>query len=594
MGQAYNKWYVPRARFFGGGGEREFPMRDRNYWTDFGRRRISRRTALRGAAIGLAGLAGAALVGCSSDDDEGAGNGDAPPSAATGTAAPGATQAPTSAPVSSINYGGKLQVAVGNDPRGLDPHISIGGGDHKYFWMMTDGLVQYDREGVPDPSLSLAENWEIVDGATIRFTLREGIKFHDGEPFNADAVKRNYERILDPDVGSSAFAQMKVIESIDVVDDRTVSLTLDAPNAAFITLLGDRGGQMLSPNTFEDEDIRKADHPVGTGAFIFNEWVRDSSVLVDKNPEYWRKDTAGNALPYLDQIETLTIPDFNVAEANLESGDVHIIAPSLSRIGELEDSGNWQVEEFQGSAWSGMYLNTTLAPTDDLNFRKALAYSIDREAENEAIFFGRYVTEERPGPFSPAYKWMYPGSLDNAPKYDPAEAAKFLAASRYADDPKFTTVHNTRASTATRAALWQDFFDEIGIQMETIPLTNPGERMYVIRDVNASGPVGFSLRADPDGVASETLHTDGFYNPGHADAAEFQKLNEAIAAARSTYDLEERKDLYRDVAELAAGLVVQIYTGYSVTYRVAEEQVQNFGSIFGAEGKDRFAELWLA
>jgi ABC-type transport system substrate-binding protein len=559
-------------------------MRPNSFWT----RRTSRRALLRGSGAGLAGLAGAVLIGCGDDDESGSGSNGTPTATSEPGGGGGQTATTTVAPTGGIKRGGTVRATTGSEPLGsLNPHRGQGGGDHKFFWTMFEGLAQYNRDGVPDPNLSLAEEWEIVDPTTIRFTLREGVKYHDGTELKADDIKYNIELVQSEDYNSAARGQMLPIQEVEIVDDRTPVFHLEKPNSALITLLGDRGGQVVSPTALEKgiEDFDR--NPVGgTGPFRFVEWVEDTRVVVEANPEYWRNGEDGSPLPYMERLEFLVVPDANVQLANFEAGDVDIVPPPLSSLDALEAGEQYAIEEFVGSSWSGLYFNTALAPTDDVNLRRAMAYAIDREAENEAINFGRYQIAT--GIITPATTWAYE-PVPNAPYFDLDKAREFLAQSNYPDGAKVTCTISTSQAYATRGALWQDMLKEINVELELIPLQTFTNRMWVVGDVN-SLLAGFSLRADPDGTIGEVVHSEGFYNAGHAENPE---LDTAIENARETYDLEERKMWYQEVEKILADEVYDIYSTYSSQYRAFQPRVQNVSTIFGAEGKDRYVDLWV-
>lgn len=559
------------------------PRRRREVFTGYGRRKISRRAALRGFAVGSAGLAAAALIGCGDDDDD---DDDGGP--AGGGGGGGATATATGTAATPTRSGGSLVHGVGTQVlNSLDPHAGQSGGEHKFFWTMFDSLVDYNPSGAPDPAYSLAESWEIVSPTEITFTLREGVKFHNGEDFNAEVVKWNVERVQDPATKSAAAGQMAPIQTVSVIDDRHVSFTLDRPNGALLTLLGDRGGQQLPPVATEAAGDQFGLNPVGTGAFRFKEWVQDSHIEVERNPEYWRLDASGVQLPQLDTLRWQIIPEASVLLANFKAGDVDIITPASSQLDEIEADDRFQVTSFVGTGWSGMYFNTAMPPTDDVNFRRAIAWAIDREAINDAIFFGRAEVRERMGIITPAIAWAYPGPVEGAPEFDLDRARQYLAASAYPDGTSFRVVTGTSTTYAARAELWQSMLREIGIDMQFEQATDFTNQMWVERNSNAL-LAGFSLRADPDGTIGEVVHSEGFYNAGHSPNAD---LDEAIELARSSYDLEERAEHYLTVEKILADQVYDVYASYGVGYRAAATKVGAFASIFGAEGKERYDEL---
>ena len=451
---------------------------------------------------------------------------------------------------------------------------------------MFDGLVSYDRQGVPTADLSLAEKWEVADPTTIRFQLRKGINFHDGTPFNAEAVKFNIDRVKNADTKSSAAGQMAIVDKVDVPDQLTAVFHLTAPDAALLTLLGDRGGQIVSPtavNKVGNDAFDRA--PVGTGAFTFAEWATDARVRVKRNPNYWRKGADGQLLPYLDEIEWQIIPDQTVQLASLDSGQVDQIAPPVSSLDDMEKGGKYNLTKFVGSSWSGIYYNLKMEPTNDVNLRLAIAYAIDREAENKTIFFNRYAIGS--GIITPALQWVYQ-SVPNAPTFDLQKAKAFLAKSKYPNGAKITMTTSTAATDATRGALWQQFLKPLNIDVQVMQEKDYTNQMWVNQSRNTL-LAGFSLRADPDGTISEVVSTDGFYNAGHVPNPE---LDAAIKAARETYDQAQRKSLYAKVEAILVNNPYDVYSLYSSAYEAANKTVGNLDIVFGAEGKQRYVELY--
>ena len=484
--------------------------------------------------------------------------------------------------------GGRLIHGLGAGAlNNLDPSTGQSGGEHKHFWTMFDSLVDYNANGEPDPAYSLAESWEIESPTKITFTLRPGVKFHNGEEFNAEVVRWNVDHIQDPATKSAAAGQMAPIQNVEVVDDLHVNFELERPNGALLTLLGDRGGQQLPPVAAEAAGDQFGLAPIGTGAFKFKEWVQDSHIEIERNEDYWRTDMAGIQLPYLDSLRWQIIPESSVLLANFKAGDVDVMTPASSQLDELEADEDVQLARFVGSGWSGMYFNTALAPTDDVNFRLAIAHAIDRGAINDSIFFGRNEVRENMGIITPALPWAFPGPIDGAPEFDLEKAKAFLAASGYPEGAQFRVVVGTSATYAARAELWQSMLREINIDMQFEQASDFTNQMWVQFNANAL-LAGFSLRADPDGTIGEVAHSGGFYNAGHVPNA---ALDEAIELARSSYDLEERAAHYRTVEEILAREAYGVYAAYSVQFRAARNKVGNFDSIFGAEGKERYEEL---
>ena len=296
--------------------------------------RLNRRTFLRGvAAAGATSVIGALLAACGSSKAT-----DTPkPAAATTGAAPAATTgsvAATSAPAAAAasapaattgtspttaapaataagsgttatqatsagtpKKGGALKAEINSDVQNLDPLASSLLVDRQVLYNIYDSLVAIDKDLKIIPSLALS--WEQPDPKTYIFKLRQGVKYHDGTDFNADSVKWNIDRYL-TDKKSTRVAEIGFIQTTEVVDPYTVKFNLKAPFAPLLANLSDRAGMMLSQKAVEagGQDFTRKPIGGGTGAFKFVEWVKDDHVNLARNPTYWKKDAAGNQLPF--------------------------------------------------------------------------------------------------------------------------------------------------------------------------------------------------------------------------------------------------------------------------------------------------------
>src|SRR5918997_1628765 len=212
---------------------------------------------------------------------------------------------------------GTLFVALEAEPPELDPNLSSAYVDRQGMASLYDKLVDIDEQGEIVPML--AESYEVSDDELVyTFQLREGVKFHDGTPFNAEAVKFNLERYQEKD--SVRSTEVEPIESVEVVDEYTVRVTLSEPFAPFLAVLTDRAGIIASPRAIEENNGRISEDPVGTGPFEFVERVRGDHITVKKNQDYWRE-----GVPKLDKIIYRGIDDENVQYQNLQSGELDLI-----------------------------------------------------------------------------------------------------------------------------------------------------------------------------------------------------------------------------------------------------------------------------
>jgi peptide/nickel transport system substrate-binding protein len=332
--------------------------------------RVSRRRMLGYAG---AGATAAFLAACGGSSNNSTSGNQSPPTG-TRAAAQATALANAQGQVSTFqngSTGGKLKVGVTLEPGTLDTAVPLSGGDTVFLATMYNPLLTLDHF-VPNPQLSLAEKYEVVDPTTLAFTLRQGVKFHDGTDFNAEAVKWNLTRILDPATKSAARSSLTDIDRIEAPDQNTVRLVLKQPNAAILTSLGTvYGGGMASPTAVQKSGKDFTSHPVGTGPFVFGEWVPGSHVTVKRNPNYWEKDGAGKQLPYVDEITIQAIQDDTVRYANLQTGDVHMAGINTKDWAAAEK--NSDLVGIKGLPGIGvpsvLVFNLDKAPANNLNIR---------------------------------------------------------------------------------------------------------------------------------------------------------------------------------------------------------------------------------
>src|SRR5579884_2990261 len=303
--------------------------------------RISRRALLLGAAGSTLGATAAGWVGT------------------PGAGAQGARR------------GGTLRVALESDPPNMDPHRSTAAVDRQVFQNLYDKLVDTDEKLNVVPML--ATSWSIsADAKVYTFRLRSGVTFHDGTPFNAEAVKYNFERMRDPNFPSARRSEIGPIKDVVVVDPLTVRIVLDRPYSPLLYVLTDRAGMMVSPAAARREGVNFALRPVGTGPFRFVEKIPQDHITLERNPNYWVKGQ-----PHLDRIVYRPIVDDNARVASLKSGDTDIISVvPLPQIRQLkkeaaQPGARFQLIERGPFAWNGIWLNVTKPHFDNKLLRQA-------------------------------------------------------------------------------------------------------------------------------------------------------------------------------------------------------------------------------
>ncbi|MDN4495013.1 ABC transporter substrate-binding protein [Ureibacillus aquaedulcis] len=318
----------------------------------------------------------------------------------------------------------------GGDSVSLDPAIVTDGESFKVTENVYETLLNF---GEQDTTINpgLAKEWEVSeDGLTYTFHLQEGVKFHDGTDFNAEAVVKNVERWKGgAEEQFYYFHSMfkaegeDIIASVEAVDELTVVFTLSRPQAPFLKNIAMSPFAIASPTAFEAAGESFGDNPVGTGPFKFVEWKRNESITVEKNPEYWQE-----GLPKLDTIIFRAIPDNSARLNDLMSGAIDLadgINPSDATI--VESNSELQLIERPSMNIGYLGLTNTRPPFDNKLVRQAVNYAIDKQAIVDAFFQGRAEVAVNPMPSTiSGYNDEIAGY-----EYDPEKAKELLAEAGY-------------------------------------------------------------------------------------------------------------------------------------------------------------------
>lgn len=474
---------------------------------------ITRRAAIqRGAAVGL-GTASLMALG----------------------AMPLAAQDATPNP--DAKTGGVLKVGLQADPAELDPHKT----SLTAAWHVIEHVYNTLVATAPslEPVPSLAERWDISeDGVTYTFHLRQGVMFHNGREMVADDVKYSYERILNPDTASPAQPDLESVESIEVVDDATVVITLAGPDSSFLAKLMGSSLAIVPQEVVEAEgDLMNT--MVGTGPFKFVEYVPNSMLVVEANADYWEE-----GLPYLDGIEFQIVPENTARTTALTSGTVDFIeyAPAQD-MSTFESDDTVMVAGDQNTNIRFMAFNVEKEPFTDVKVRQAISMAVDRGPIIDAAIFG---AGQPTNILFPETYWA--GYESEIPAQDIEGAKALLAEAGYPDG--FTTeLHSWSqyAFLSNAAVVLQEQLKQVGIESElrfeenAVYLEN-----YFASNFDIS-VTGTSAYVDPNDVVQNNFQSTSSTNASQYNSPE---MDELIAAGMVETDQEARAAIYRDVQEL--------------------------------------------
>jgi len=312
--------------------------------------------------------------------------------------------------------GGTVVYAAGADPDNLDPANAESNPSEAVNRMMYENIARFDEKLKIVPGL--ATKWEqSKDGMAWTFYLRKGVKFHDGTPFNAEAVKVFFERMIGPEKPSRAGLFVPFVSSVDILDEYTAKVNMKTPFAFFLNNLAHSASGVISPTALKTYGKDISRRAVGTGPFKFVEWVHGDHLTMVRNDEYW------GGKPRLDKIIVKTVKEDSARVMMLQSGDANLIVRIPSEdIPRLEKDANLRLDSTETLRVLFLGINCYKKPYNDVRIRQALAYAIDKESIVKNIYQGRaLVASNIVTPLTTGYIPIKGYS------YDPEKAKNLLA-----------------------------------------------------------------------------------------------------------------------------------------------------------------------
>jgi ABC-type transport system substrate-binding protein len=322
----------------------------------------------------------------------------------------------------------KITVGIANEPDSLDGNTDAIGQKTTLFAHLYDRLVNLDQDTNVVPSL--ATSWTVSqDGLTWTFKLRTGHRFHDGTPVTADAVKRSFDRLLLPANRFPQRSWFDMIQRIAVVDEATIAFTTDIPFLFLPNRLATTPASIVSPAAVTRMDRAAfGASPVGSGPYVFKEWVRGSKIVMARNPNHW----LARGLR-IDVIEFRVVPDDTSRAIGVETGELDFaigLQPSDAK--RLQATADVRVYNTPSLRVSGLMLNVAKKPFDDARVRQAIAHAIDKQAIVNTILGGYATLADAP---ISRHVWGY--KAQRLFEYSPRRARELLQAAGYGNG--FTT-----------------------------------------------------------------------------------------------------------------------------------------------------------
>jgi peptide/nickel transport system substrate-binding protein len=434
-----------------------------------------------------------------------------------------------------------LRIGLAEDPDALDPSTARTYVGRIVFAAFCDKLFDIDEKLNIVPQLALSHETS-ADGKEVTIKLRPGVKFHDGEPFDAEAAKFSLDRHLNLPV-SFRKPELAALDHVDVVDPLTIKLILKAPYSPLIAQLTDRSGMMVSPKAAKEAGDKFSLHPVCAGPYKFVERVQQDRIVFEKFQDYWNKDNV-----FIDRVVFLPITDSTVRLANLKSGGLDLIERVLATdIKDVQSDSRLVLTTAPELGYLGLTINTnndkSKGALTNVKVRQALDLAIDREALNQVVFNGEFTPGNQwVSPTHPYYQQSFPIRPRNV------EKAKALLKEAGVTPPVSIDYMVPKGpENESLAQVIQSMAAEAGFDIKirliefatSFKQAQAGE--FQIFQINWSG------RIDPDGNAYIFLHSGGPQNDGGYSNPEADKLMEE---GRRTGDVSQRKAIYEKLTKI--------------------------------------------
>jgi peptide/nickel transport system substrate-binding protein len=484
--------------------------------------------------------------------------------------------------------GGSIVYIHQQIPASLDANVWTGTNAARIMRQIYDPLIWQPEGGDFVPGL--ATDWEVSDdGLAYTFSLRDDVIFHDGTPFNAEAVKATYDRMVDPASLSLQVSRLGPYDDTEVIDEYTVEVRLSEPFVVFMSNASEVALAPASPSAVEELGGDFARRPVAAGAFRVREWPEETTLVLERNPDYnWGPSFLNNQGPaYLETITYRMVEEPATRLIAIETGEGEIVdAPPPAEIQRLGDDDSLQTDAFVVPGMPEMCnINVTSAPTDDIAVRRALQYAVDREALAYSLFEGGF-----PAAYGPVTSgnWAYWDGVEDMYPYDPAMAEQVLEEAgwvmgdngfREKDGQELRIRHVTTSGGSPQqvAEFVQGSVREVGINwvVEAMAYEETASR-YAANDYEVAR-LGYAL-IDPHDIFflaydSSQIEGGGQFNRSRIEDEHIDSLIEQGVAES---DHETRLEIYRELQEYVMDQALTLPAFQTVLVHVLQSHVQDF------------------
>jgi len=499
--------------------------------------------------------------------------------------------------------GGDLVISETSDIVSLDPHGNNDVPSSNVRSNIYDTLTVLDENMEVQPGL--ATEWEEVDDTTWRFTLKEGVTFHDGSDFTASDVAANFNRILDPAMASPRMFLYEMITNVEAVDDYTVEITTEYPFGPLLAHLAHDAGGMLSEEVIDadyeqalaDEDMtveeyyelrseggeeheevanaisdnmgqHVSDNAIGTGPFKVQSRAPGENVVLERNDEYHEDPVA------LDTVTFKVIPETAARIAEIETGASHIAGQvGSSNMERVESNPDTTLDNTESLSLSYIGFNVEKEPLNDEKVRQAISHAIDREAIIDGVYEG--VGTPAKGPLAPDV-FGYDEDVEGI-EYDLDRAKELMAEAGYEDGFSIDLWTNDEQQRIDTAVYLQEALKEINIDVNVEQLEWGAYLERTAQGDHDMFILGWStVTGDADYGMYPLFHSEMVGDPGNRSFLENEELDALLEEGRMSTDPDERLEIYREAQEMLVDIAPMAYIHHQNYLTGVHNSVQNF------------------
>lgn len=476
--------------------------------------------------------------------------------------------------------GGVFRISASANPSSLDPARGVSGYDHVILYPMFDSLIEWDYETL-EARPGLAKAWRFPDTTTLVLDLQDGVKFHDGTSFDANAVKANFDRAM-TDKRVTITSDFVSVDSVSVTGPLQVTIKLKYPDTALLLVLSDRPGMMVSPKSFEQFGDNTGRNPVGTGAYTFVSWTDRAKVVMKRNENYWRKDRS-----YPDSLEFAIIPELNTGLRSVIAGENDLVFGLTAQQKPIVDRASNIKSVFGPTLITYMfYFNYARAPFDDVRVRQAVNYAIDRESYAKATQDGeatRCILPKEHWAFAPDSAKTYP--------YDPEKAKALLAAAGHKDGIDIPAVGWNDQKSVQRQEILVEQLRRVGLRVKFQTASLADSVNLFFQEKKGDMFLGtFTGRPDPSQIYLRMFDAKSVINAGRVDIVPERAA--AQNATQASTDIADRKKAFIALQKIVGdnALCAPLVTSYDLTAFNAKV----VGYRANLTGKPKFADVYIA